>query len=169
MAITAETFFRDFRNKNDIKTTIHGLPLGPTSDTRRVESLSEDVDRQVLKDLWLCEYLFDEPLDVMDTAQLVVFVRMAFQDFTTKEDFLTLLHLKERTRGKDIYNEFKKNVSENDIPIHKLIAITIDGALAMPGERRQCCNDFPDFMNYHCMIHQQALAGKVVDFPHIIW
>ena len=24
--------------------------------------------------------------------------------------------------------------------------------------------DFPDFVNYHCVIHQQALAGKVVDF-----
>ena len=53
----------------------------------------------MLKDLSLCEYFslqFDESLDVMDTAQLAVFVRMAFQDFTTKEDFLTLLHLKHR-------------------------------------------------------------------------
>ena len=67
--------------------------------TRRVELLSENVGQQVLKDLSLCEYFslqFDESLDVMDTAQLVVFVRIAFQDFTTKEDFLTLLHLKQR-------------------------------------------------------------------------
>lgn len=50
------------------------------------------LDRQVLKDLSLSEYLFDEPLNVMDTAQLIVFVRLAFQDSVTKEDFLTLLH-----------------------------------------------------------------------------
>ena len=59
--------------------------------TRRVESLSEDVDRQVLKDLSRCEYFslqFDESLDVMNTAQHVVFVRMAFQDSTTNEDFV---------------------------------------------------------------------------------
>lgn len=105
----------------------------------------------------------------MDTAQLV-FVRMAFQDFTTKEDFLTLLHLKQRTRGEDIYNVFKSYVREINIPIHKLVAITTDGAPAMCGVRAGfialCCNDpdFPHSMNYHCVIHQQALAGKAVDF-----
>ena len=67
----------------------------------------------------------------MDTAQPAVFVRMAFQDFTTKEDFLTLLHLKQRTRGEDIYNVFKSYVRENNIPMHKLVAITTDGAPAM--------------------------------------
>uniref|UniRef100_A0A3Q3FKS5 DUF4371 domain-containing protein n=1 Tax=Labrus bergylta TaxID=56723 RepID=A0A3Q3FKS5_9LABR len=162
---------------SDIKNALRGLPLGPATVTRRVESLSEDVDRQVLKDLSLCEYFslqFNESQDVMDTAQLVVFVRMAFQDSTTKEDFLTLLHLKERTRGEDIYNEFKKYVSENDIPIHKLVAITTDGAPAMRGVRAgfvALCNndpDFPDFVNYHCVIHQQALAGKVLDFSQVV-
>ncbi len=28
--------------------------------------------------------------------------------------------------------------------------------------------DFPDFVNYHCVIHQQALAGKFVDFSHVM-
>uniref|UniRef100_A0A3Q3E7E7 SPIN-DOC-like zinc-finger domain-containing protein n=1 Tax=Labrus bergylta TaxID=56723 RepID=A0A3Q3E7E7_9LABR len=153
MAITAETVFNDFKNKADIKNALCGLPLGPATVTRRVESLSEDVDRQVLKDLSLCEYFslqFDESQDVMDT------------------------HLKERMRGEDIYNEFKKYVSKNDIPIHKLVAITTDGALAMRGVRAGfvalCRNDpdFPDFVNYHCVIHQQALAGKVLDFSHVM-
>lgn len=83
MAIIAETIFKDFKNKEDMKTSLRGVPPGPASMTRRVESLSED--RQVLNDL---------SLDVMDTAQLVVLVRMAFQDSTTKDDFLTLLHLR---------------------------------------------------------------------------
>ena len=96
--------------------------------------MSGDVDRQVMKDLSHCEYFslqFDESLDVMDTAQLVIFVRMAFPDSTTKEDLLTLLHLKERTRGENIYNAFKKYVRDNDFPIHKLMAITTDGAPAV--------------------------------------
>ncbi|CAM4732670.1 unnamed protein product [Leuciscus chuanchicus] len=99
---------------------------------------------------------------------------MVFQDSTTKEDFLTLLHLKDRTRGEDIFNEFKKYVDENCIPIHKLVAITTDGAPAMRGVRSGfialCRNDhaFPDIVNYHCVIHQQALVGKVVDFSHVM-
>lgn len=28
--------------------------------------------------------------------------------------------------------------------------------------------DFPDFVNYHCVVHQQALAGKVLDFSHVM-
>ena len=177
MAITAETVFNDFKNKDDIRTALRGVPLGPATVTRRVELLSEDVDRQVLKDLSRCEYFslqFDESLDVMNTAQLVVFVRMAFQDSTTNEDFLTLLHLKERTRGEDIYQEFKKYVDENGIPINKLVAITTDGAPAMRGVRAGfialCRNDpkFPAFMDYHCVIHQQALVGKVLDFSHVM-
>lgn len=109
----------------------------------------------------------------MDTAQLV-FVKMAFPDSTTKEDFLTLLHLKERTRGEDIYNEFKKHIRDNDIPIHKLVAITTAGATARRGVRAgfiALCRadpDFPDFVNYHCVVHQQALAGKVLDFSHVM-
>ena len=61
----------------------------------------------------------------------LVFVRMAFQDSTTKEDFLTLLHLKERARSEDIYNAFKFVLSENEIPIHKLVAITTDAWCAL--------------------------------------
>jgi len=29
-------------------------------------------------------------------------------------------------------------------------------------------HDFPDFVNYHCIIHQQALAGKVVNFSQVM-
>ena len=177
MTVTAETVCSNFKNLEDIKAAFRAVPLGPATVTRRVELLSENVGQQVLKDLSLCEYFslqFDESLDVMDTAQLVVFVRMAFQDFTTKEDFLTLLQLKERTRGEDIYNVFKSYVLEKNIPIHKLVAITTDGAPAMCGVHAGfialCRNDpdFPDFMKYHCVIHQQALAGKVVDFSHVM-
>ena len=46
---------------------------------------------------------FDGLPDLMDTAELVVLVRMA----TTMEDFFTLLPARERTRGEDIYNESK--------------------------------------------------------------
>lgn len=65
--------------------------------------------------------------------------------------------------------------SENDISIHKLVAITTDRAWAMPGVRTDflalCHNDsdFLDYVNYHCVIHQQALGWKFVSFsqPHV--
>ena len=105
MASVAEILFDNFKTKDDINAAINSVPLAATTVTRRVESLSEDVDRQVLKDMALCEYFslqFDESLYISDVAQLVVFVRMCFHDSTTKEDFLTLLHLHGRTRGEDM-------------------------------------------------------------------
>lgn len=60
--------------------------------------MSQDTCRQVLKDFSSLQ--FDESLDVMDTAQLVVFIRMVFQDCTTKEE--------ESMPGEDIHNKFKK-------------------------------------------------------------
>lgn len=46
---------------------------------------------------------------------------------------MTLLPLKERTRGGDIFNEFKLYVRDNKNNISKLIAIATDGMLAMIG------------------------------------
>lgn len=105
MSATADVLFADFKNKEDIKARIKSVPLGAPTVARRVQSLSEDVSQQVLKDLSLSEYFsvqFDESTDATDTAQLGVFVRMVFTDFTVKEAVLALIPLKERTRGEDV-------------------------------------------------------------------
>lgn len=84
------------------------------------------------------------------------------------------MHLKERTRDKDIYNEFTKYVCDNDKLIYKLMAITTDGAPAMHGVRAgfiALCRADPDFLDigsYRLAIHQQALAAKVLDFSHVM-
>ena len=109
----------DFKNKDDIKAALSSVPLGPATVKE------EDADQQVLRDLALCEYFSvqsDESPDVTYTARLIVFVRMVFHDSTT--NFLTVLHLKDRTRGEDILNQFNKHVL---VPIIKLVAVTTDG------------------------------------------
>uniref|UniRef100_A0A3B1KBC7 DUF4371 domain-containing protein n=1 Tax=Astyanax mexicanus TaxID=7994 RepID=A0A3B1KBC7_ASTMX len=177
MLFASDSLFRDFKNKDEIRTAISNMSLGPATVVRRVELLSEDISKQVLSDLSRCEYFslqFDESVDITDTAQLVVFVRMTFSDASVKEDFLTLLPLNERTRGEDIYRAFRTYATENDLPFQKLVSITRDGAPAMCGIHAGfialCRKDpiFPAFVSYHCVIHQQALASKVVDFSHVM-
>lgn len=51
MTITTNTVFKDFKNKDDITAALSSVPLGPATVTRQVEALSEDVDRQVLRDM----------------------------------------------------------------------------------------------------------------------
>ena len=95
MAIVANTVFNG----------VGSVPLGPATVTRRVESLSEDMDQQVLRDLALCEYFtvkLDESLDVTETAPT---------HCVLQEDFLTLY------MGEDIFNKFKKYVQNNVISL----------------------------------------------------
>ncbi|KAK7907121.1 hypothetical protein WMY93_015733 [Mugilogobius chulae] len=96
------------------------------------------------------------------------------EDFSTKEEFLTLLPLKTTTRGIDIYNAVKNYLVEKKVPIERLVLITSDGAPAMTGRHSgfiaHCKSDpdFPKFLNYHCIIHQQAICAKVLDFDHVM-
>uniref|UniRef100_A0A8C8SXX4 Uncharacterized protein n=1 Tax=Pelusios castaneus TaxID=367368 RepID=A0A8C8SXX4_9SAUR len=177
MMVAADTLFKDFDNKDEIMIAIKGMPLGASTVARRVAMLCEDMSQQVHQALADCDCFslqFSESVDMTDTAQLIVFVRMAFKDTTVKEDFLTFLPFKEQTRGEVIYKEFKRYVTEKNIPLEKLVSISTDGAPAMldvnSGFIALCRTDpeFPSFVSYHCVIHQQALASKVVDFSHVM-
>ena len=49
MAITAETVFNGFKNKDNIKTTLHSVQPGPNTVARWFEEMSGDVDRKVAR------------------------------------------------------------------------------------------------------------------------
>jgi hypothetical protein len=58
----------------------------------------------------MCKFFslqLDESIDSEDTAQLVILIKMVFQDFSTKEEFLKTLLLKGRTRGKIFFYHLK--------------------------------------------------------------
>ncbi|GFY36570.1 general transcription factor II-I repeat domain-containing protein 2 [Trichonephila clavipes] len=114
----------------------------------------------------------DESIDAVDTAQLAISVKMVFDDFSTKEEFLKNFPLTARTQGKDIFSLFKKFAIENKLPLKKLSSITTDGARAMTGKENGfiglCRKDplFPKFIAYHCLIHQEMLFAKTINFNH---
>ena len=59
-------------------------------------------------------------MDSSDNAQLAVFIRMVFEDFSVKEEFLTLQPLKTTTtRGLDIYNVVRIYFAEKNVPLEK--------------------------------------------------
>uniref|UniRef100_A0A6P7HAE6 General transcription factor II-I repeat domain-containing protein 2A-like n=1 Tax=Diabrotica virgifera virgifera TaxID=50390 RepID=A0A6P7HAE6_DIAVI len=110
-----------------------------------------------------------------DTAQLCIFIRMVFSDMSCKEDLLTMLPLKEKTRGEDIYNVFINFVEQYELPIYKLVCIIItDGAPSMTGVNNgfvalcRANEDFPWFFSLHCIIHQQVLCSKILNMDDIM-
>ncbi|GFW70639.1 uncharacterized protein TNCV_1624711 [Trichonephila clavipes] len=134
---------------------------------RWTEAMNNNLEDLLNDDLKACKFLslqFDESTDISDIAQLCIFVRIVFEDMTSKEELLTTIPLKGQTRGQIIYNSFKKFIDKTGFPIYKLVSITTDGASAMVGNRigfiDLCNNDeeIPSFTSYHCIIHQQVLC-----------
>lgn len=99
---------------------------------------------------------FDESTDFIDIAQLCIYIRMSFNDMTTKEDLLTIIPLKGNTRREDIYCAFIKFVEKLPLPLNKLVCVITDSAPAMVvwlnGFVALCRknDDFPDFVSFHC-------------------
>lgn len=173
----SDSLFNDFKNKSEIVAVIQDLQLSRNTVMRRIEMMSGNVKEQLCNDIDRCSCFslqLDESTDISDTAQLLVFIRMVFEDFTSKEELLGMVSLKERTRGVDIFEAFKKLLDDKKVPLFKLVAITTDGAAAMIGNVNGfialCRNEdeFPSFLSYHCIIHQQVLACKRLNTKEVM-
>jgi len=169
--------FKDFNNKSEILDCINNMALTRNNSMQRMVDMSknlEDILRQDIQKCRLFSLQFDESTDFMDTAQLCIFIRIVFDDMSTREELLTILPMKGQTRGQDIYNLFKSFISLTHLPIHKLVSITTDGAPSMVGKHvgfiTLCRNDpeIPTFYSYHCIIHQQALCSKVLNSNYVM-
>ncbi|XP_049331881.1 zinc finger BED domain-containing protein 5-like [Astyanax mexicanus] len=158
-------------------SSIHEMQLSRNTITRRCETMSHDIEQQLRNyiDTCLCFSLqFDESTDAVDVAQLCVFIRMVFGDMPAKEELLTILPLKGHTRRSDIFDTFMEFVSKSHLPLFKMTSITTDGAPSMVGRTAgfvalcKLSESFPDFLSYHCIIHQQGLCGKILNMKDVM-
>ncbi|XP_057667241.1 zinc finger BED domain-containing protein 5-like [Diorhabda carinulata] len=158
-------------------SAIRELKLSRPTVTRRIEVMSQDIADKLKHDIMECTYFslqFDEATDMTDTAQLCIFIRMVFNDMSAKEEFLTIIPLKGKTRGEDIYEVFFNFVKNHELPIYKLVCITTDGAPAMTGNKNgfvalcRVNEEFPSFFSFNCIIHQQVLCSKVLNTEKIM-
>ncbi|GFX42738.1 uncharacterized protein TNCV_2196951 [Trichonephila clavipes] len=137
--------------------------------------MNSDLADQLTEDITNCicfSLQFDESVDDVDVSQLCIFVRMFFLDMSIKEELLTILPLKKKTGGEDVYCAFKKYIEEKNIPIYKVVSMTTDGASSMTGTVNgllaMCMrnDDFPHFLSYHCIISQ--LCCKILNMRHVM-
>ncbi|XP_053221557.1 zinc finger BED domain-containing protein 5-like isoform X1 [Podarcis raffonei] len=171
-----DSMFEGFPNKKEILAAIQKLQLSGNTITRRIESISRDLDYQLQSDLQNCLWFalqFNESTDITDPSQMAVVARMVLSDLSVIEELLRILPLKGKTRGENIFQTFKDFAMEINLPLHKLSSITTDEGAAtgcIGGFIAQCQQDesFPKFVSYHCIIHQEALCAKVLRFKHIM-
>ncbi|GFW11751.1 general transcription factor II-I repeat domain-containing protein 2A [Trichonephila clavipes] len=165
-----EVLFHDFKNKSEIISSINNISLSRNTVIRRTEAMNNNLEDLLNDDLKACKFQslqFDKSTDISDIAQLCIFLRMVFEDMTSKEELLTIIALKGQNERQDIYNSFKTLLIRQDFQYINW-SITTDGAPAMVGNRigfiALCNNDeeIPGFTSYHCIIHQQVLCSKIL-------
>ena len=74
----------------------------------------------------------------------------------------------------DIKEALEKIFEDHRINSTKLSTITTDGASAMCGKHNGVIalmrqeDKFPDFLAYHCIIHQESLCAKQVNLASVM-
>lgn len=159
---------------------IKNLALSPGTMVSRISEMAHDLRlqfRQIKYDFY--SIAIDESTDVGNVAQLAIFVRLwNKKDSSVFEDLLEVVPLNQQTRGEDIYTALVGVLQENNMPLQKMISLVTDGAPAMIGnikgvgsritaEARKTNPGF-QLVTFHCLIHQQVLCSKTLNFEHVI-
>ncbi|CAB3256370.1 unnamed protein product [Arctia plantaginis] len=120
----------------------------------------------------------DESTDISSTAQLLIFIRGVTQDFEVLEELLGMCSLKSQTRGVDIVNVLLDECSKTNLDLSKLSGVATDGApmigvnsglVTFLKKHLQEKNiTAEDLMQFHCIIHQEALCSKKIEFQNVM-
>lgn len=162
------------------KSLARNLALSPSTVSSRISEIANDIRRQFgTINFNFYSIALDESTDYGKIAQLAIYIRVWNEDDKSiVEDLLEVMPLHNRTRGQDIYNALIEALKEYSIPLNKMVSLITDGAPAMIGhlsgvgariikEVRKTTPDF-NLLVLHCMIHQQVLCSKTLQFHHVL-
>ena len=164
--------------ENDkLKRMVSDVQLSRHTVEHRISDINTAIESQLHSELQACEYFsvaLDESCDIQDKPQLAIFTRSVSNDCVIKEELLDIVPLKDRTRGIDVKETMMAAFGKANLPIPKLTAIATDGAPAMIGSVNGlvglCKADqtFPEFWNFHCIIHREQLVSKSLNLDNVM-
>ena len=135
----------------------------------QIEEMSVNIADQVISGVKDLKYGFsihlDEPKDVTNNAQLLVYVRYT-QDNSVKTKLLMSKELFGTTKRKDIFKALDNFLKLNELDWGRLIGFTTDGAPSMLGHKSgfkaHVTAVAPNVTFVYCFIHRFALCAKVL-------
>lgn len=147
----------------------------------RTSELATNLYNQLIekaKDFVSFSLAVDESCDASDIAQLSVFIRGVDSNLCVTEELFRLKSMHGTTTGQEIFEEVYKCVTEMQLPLTKLVALTTDGAPAMCGQKSGLVGRLREKMRdencageltvYHCIIHQEALCGNALKVEQVM-
>lgn len=162
------------------KCLFEQVSLSRQTITRRIEDLGLNLFEQVqdrVKHFQYFSIALDESTDMVDTAQLLIFVRGVNANFEITEELAALESLSGTTTGEDIFKALLNTFKNLGLDFENLVSITTDGAKSMIGSKSGLIGRINSKMSelnlsppigIHCIVHQQALCGKVLDLENVM-
>jgi hypothetical protein len=121
----------------------------------------------------------DESTDVVDKAQLAIFISDMHINFNITEELAALCSMKGSITGTELYEQIMRVIEKFNLNLNKLQGITTDAAPAMvgkkngltastTGELEKRTGQASHLVLCHCIVHQQSLCSQVININHVM-
>jgi hypothetical protein len=155
------------------------ISLSRNTVTRRVEELALSVRQHIIekgKQFASFSVACDENTDVIDTTQLLTFVRGVDRNFTETEELLGMSSMLGATKCAGLFEEVVKTVDRVELQWGKLCSVTTDDAPCISGVNTGMVELVKQKVEavggtvhkLHCIIHQEVLYAKAANFEGIM-
>ena len=148
--------------------------------TKRIKGIDKHLHETLKESTKFYKYFclaIDESNDTTDTVQVLIFICGEDAKFRITEELCSLGSLKSTTTAENIFSEVTTALSSLGLSWKNLKRITTDGARNMVGKKKgvsalmnkkvlEANGGQP--MQFHWIIHQQAVCGKVLNWRHVM-
>jgi len=166
---------------SEVKSKIEAIPMSKNSTVRRIKTIAANLQENLLNtaNTFKCfSIALDNSTDVLDTAQLLIFIRRINEHFCITEELLCMESLKGSTTRQDIFDSVMHSLEKSELCLYKLVSIPTDGAPSLTGKHSRLNKrmndkiqaDYPlhKVVSFHCIIRQESLCKSRLHFKHVV-